>query len=114
MIYFGSFFAGVINGAFASGAGNIFVFVLIFILKKETHKARATSLLAMGIVTIITLIRYLTSVHVEVNDVIKVVLAGIIGGYCGQKLMNKIKSKWLNLISGILLVGLSIYSLIRG
>lgn len=114
MIYFGSFFSGLINGLFASGAGQIFVFVLVFVLKFDTHKARATSVCAIGIVTIFTVIRYLKSVQLNLTKIVIVAIVGLFFGMCGSKIMKKIPAGYLNLISGILVAGFSIYSLIRG
>jgi len=114
MIYFGSFFAGIINGLFASGAGQILVFVLVFILKNDTHKSRATSVFAIGIVTIITLIRYLFDVHVELTKIILVCVIGFVFGSIGSKIMTKIPEGYLNVLSGLLVVGFALYSLLRG
>lgn len=114
MIYFGSFFAGIINGLFASGAGQILVFVLVFILKFDTHKARATSVFAIGMVTIVTLIRYLMNIKISILDGVLVGLIGIVFGVLGSKIMKKIPSGYLNLISGAIVAGFAMYSLIRG
>lgn len=113
MIYFGSFFAGIINGLFASGAGQILVFVLVFILKEETHKARATSVLCIGLVTIFTIFRYLKDIKIDIREIIIVGIVGLLFGPVGSKIMKKIPSGYLNLISGLLITGLAIYSLIR-
>ena len=114
MIYIGSLLAGFINGLFASGAGQLTVFLLIFLLKIETHKARATSVFLMGIVTVVTLVRYLSFVRLELKDVFLVAIVGGIFGALGAKIMKKISSNYLNLISGILITGLAIYSIFRG
>lgn len=114
MLYFGSFFAGVINGLFASGAGQIVVFVLIYFLNVKTHNARATSIFVISIVTIFTLIRYLFSIKLKLVEVIIVTICGLIFGVVGSKIMKKIPADYLNLISGIVISGFAIYSLIRG
>lgn len=114
MLYFGSFFAGVINGLFASGAGQIVVFVLIYFLNVKTHNARATSVFVISIVTIFTLIRYLFSIKLKLVEVIIVAICGLIFGVVGSKIMKKIPADYLNLISGIVISGFAIYSLIRG
>lgn len=114
MMSFGSFFAGIINGLFASGAGQIVVFILVFILKIETHKARATSIFLISIVTIITILRYVLSIKLKIYHVIVVVISGLLFGMVGSKIMKKIPSNYLNLISGIVVTGFAIYSLIRG
>ena len=112
MIYFGSFFAGLINGLFASGAGQILVFLLIFILKQDTYKSRKTSVFLIGITSILTLIRYLKVIDVELNSVLIVGITGIVFGVAGTKLMKKLDANTLNIFSGILIAGLSLYKLI--
>ena len=114
MIYFGSFFAGIINGLFASGAGQILVFMLIFILKQDTYKSRKLSLFVIGITSILTLLRYIKMVDANLKEVIIVIITGIIFGTAGTKLIKKIKPNILNAFSGILIVALSIYKLLRG
>jgi len=113
MIYVGSLLSGIINGVFASGAGQIMVFLLIFILKIETHTARATSVFLMGLVTMVTFIRYLTFIEVEIIHVIIVVITGLIFGIMGSKIMKKLQPDYLNLISGIVVAGFAIYNLLR-
>ncbi len=114
MIYFGSFFAGIINGLFASGAGQILVFLLIFILKQDTYKSRKLSVFVIGITSILTLLRYIKAVDVNVKEVVIVIITGAIFGTVGTKIMKKITPNILNIFSGILIVGLSIYKLLRG
>lgn len=113
MIYVGSLLSGVINGLFASGAGQIIVFLFIYFLKIETHTARATSVFLMGLVTIVTLVRYLNFIKLKIIHVIIVIITGLIFGILGSKLMKKIQSDWLNLISGIVIAGFAIYNLIK-
>lgn len=114
MIYFGSFFAGIINGLFGSGAGQILVFILIFLLKSDTYKSRTTSILVMGAVTIVTIIRHLTNIDLKISKIIIVVIVGLLFGVLGQKIMKKIPAGYLNIISGLLVLGLSLFSLLRG
>ena len=99
MIYVIGFLIGTLNGLFASGAGQFLVFYLIFILKKETHIARALSVSILSISSIFAVFGYSNFV---------------ISGIIGAKLMKKIPANILNLISGILIVGLTIYKMIQG
>lgn len=112
MIYFVGLICGIINGLFASLAGQIMVFYLAFILKKESHISRGSSICAMSIVTIISLIVYSKFLKFDILTVLIVGTSGLIFGFFGAKIMNKIESRWLNLISGILLTGLSVYKII--
>ena len=111
MIYVVSLFAGIINGLFASGAGQIMVFLFIYCLKIDTHVARATSVFLMGVVTIFTITRYLGFVKLDVGHVIIVTIAGLIFGVIGSKIMKKLQSDYLNLISGVIVAGFAIYNL---
>ena len=113
MIYVGSLLSGIINGVFASGAGQIMVFLLIFILKIETHTARATSVFLMGLVTIVTFVRYLTFIKVEILHAVIVAITGLIFGIIGSKIMKKLQPDYLNLISGIIVSGFALYNILR-
>ena len=113
MIYVGSLLSGVINGLFASGAGQIIVFLFVYLMKQQTHTARATSVFLMGIVTIVTLVRYLSFVKLDILHVVVVVITGLLFGVVGSKLMKKIQSNYLNLISGLVMAGFAIYNLVK-
>lgn len=111
MIYLFSLVSGVINGLFASGAGQILVFFLIYIKKMDTHKARATSLLCTCVATVVSLIRYLSIIKISVSNAIVVAISGLIFGAIGAKIMKKIESNILNMVSGFIIFGLSLYSI---
>ena len=114
MLYVGSLLAGVINGLFASGAGQILVFMYIYILNVDTHKSRATSIFSIGIVTLVSITRYISFMNYKLFDVITVVLCGLIFGLIGSKIMKKINPNFLNLLSGVVITVFSIYSIVRG
>lgn len=114
MIYIVGLFVGLLNGLFASGAGQILVFYLIFILKKETHLSRALSISILSISSIFAIFGYSKIIRFEIGKVILLIIIAIISGIIGSKLMKKIPANILNLISGILIVGLTIYKLIQG
>lgn len=113
MIYVGSLLSGVINGLFASGAGQIIVFLFIYFLKIETHTARATSVFLMGIVTIVTIIRYLMFITINIKEAIIVAVCGLLFGIIGSKIMKRLQPDYLNLISGMVIAGFAIYNLMR-
>ena len=114
MIYVGSLISGIINGLFASGAGQILVFMFIFLFKMDTHKSRATSVFIIGSVTIFSFMRYLQFVNLSLDHALIVTISGLFLGTIGSKVMKKINSDYLNLISGLVITGFSIYSIIRG
>ena len=113
MIYLIGLICGLINGIFASGAGQILVIYLIFVKKIDTHISRATSVLCLSLATMFSIYRYSLVAEFKINQIIIVTITGIIFGKVGAKLMTKINSNLLNLISGIIVVGFSIYNLIR-
>lgn len=113
MIYLIGIIAGFLNGLFASGAGQIIVFYLVFILKIDSHVGRSVSVAVLSITSLFTIFGLRDTINLEFWKVIMVVIISGIGGIIGSKIMQKIDSKILNLISGILVVSLAIYGLCR-
>lgn len=109
MIYFVGFFVGILNALFAAGAGQVLVFYLIYILKLETHKVRALSVAILSISSVFAIFGYKDIIAFELDKVILLIIIAGITGIIGTKLMKKIPSEILNLISGILLVVLTLY-----
>lgn len=105
---------GLLNGLFASGAGQILVFYLIFILKNDTHKSRALSVAILSISSIFTIIGYFGIIKFDILKVLILIAVAIISGNIGAKLMKKIPSNVLNLIAGILILGLTSYKMLFG
>ncbi len=115
MIYFIGLIVGLLNGLFASGAGQILVFYLIFIIGKETHKSRALSVSILCLASILAIFGYSDFIDFDVKKVILLIIIAIFSGIIGAKIMKKIPSNILNLISGVLIIGLTLYKFfIRG
>ena len=108
MIYFFSLIVGILNGLFSSGAGQILVFYLVFIKKGDTHKARALSVFALSISSIISLIFLLNFKELKMLDILVLIFASLIFGAIGTRIMKKINSNILNLISGSLILIVSV------
>jgi hypothetical protein len=113
MIYLIGLIAGFINGFFASGAGQILVFYLIFIMKIDSHIGRSVSIAVLCITSIFTIFGLKDVAKFELSKTIIIVIVSLICGIIGSKIMNKIDSKILNLVSGIIVVSLAIYGLCR-
>lgn len=111
MIYLIGLIAGFLNGFFASGAGQIVVVYLIYILCLDTIKSRATSVVCMTIGTSLAIFKYMKMVDVDMLKVIVVVGISLICGYIGPKIIKKIDSNIINLSSGILIVVLGLIKL---
>lgn len=114
MIYLIGLFVGFLNGLFASGAGQILVFYLIFIKKLDTHKMRSLSVAVLSFASIISIFGYSRFINYDIAKVILIVLVAMITGYLGSKFMKKIPANTLNLISGVLLVSLTLYKFFSG
>lgn len=114
MIYLVGLFVGFLNGLFASGAGQILVFYLIFIKKLDTHLMRAVSVAVLSTSSIISVLGYSSFVEYDIIKIIVLAIIAAITGYLGSKLMKIIPANILNLISGVLIVGLTIYKFLSG
>ncbi len=113
MIYLFGLLAGFANGFFTSGAGQILVFYLVFILKIDSHVGRAVSIAVLSITSIFSIFGLCRIIDFEFKKIVLLLFISGICGIIGSKIMNKIDSKILNLISGIMIVSLSIYGLCR-
>ena len=114
MIYLIGILVGILNGLFASGAGQVLVFYLIFIKKMDTHLTRALSVSILSISSIFTIFGYMSMVKFKIINVIFLIFIAIISGIVGSKIIKKIPSNILNLVSGLLIAGLTIYKLVGG
>ncbi|MDD2375932.1 MAG: TSUP family transporter [Clostridia bacterium] len=113
MIYFVGLISGFVNGFFASGAGNIIILYLVFILKIDSHVGRTTSIAVLCITSIFSIFGLRNIVNFEFDKIILIICISGICGIIGSKIMNKIDSKILNLVSGIIVVSLAICGLSR-
>ena len=104
MIYLIGVIVGILNGLFSSGSGQVLVFYLVFIKKLETHKVRALSVATLSIASIIAIFGYNKVVEYDIKNIITLLIISSITGIIGTKLMKKIPSDILNLISGILIL----------
>lgn len=111
--YIALFLVGIVNGLFASGAGQILVFYYVYILKKDTKEARDNSLMIIPIISIITMFFYIKKANVEITKVLIISIIAIIFGNVGNVAMKKLNNNFLNIISGIFLIVFSTISLWR-
>ena len=104
---------GILNGLFSSGAGQILIFYLIYILKQDTKKSREISLSVMPIISIPTFIYFFSKSDINLITCLIFVVISLIFVYLGNVVMKKMNNNILNLISGLFLFILSFYSLWR-
>lgn len=98
------FMAGIISGLFTAGGGLILVPAFMYILKMEPQKARATSIFCVLPMVITTAIFYSKNNLINWKIGIYCAIGGIIGGFTGAKLLNKVSDKYLKLIFVIFLL----------
>ena len=77
--------AGTICGLFGTGGG-----MIIYMLKIEPKKARATSLFCMLIMVIVSSIFYYKNNYIEWKVGVLCAIGGIVGGYLGAKILKKV------------------------
>lgn len=99
---------GLINGLFGGGGGILCIPVLKKLLKMEDREAHATAVLVMAIVSIPTLIIYLSTIQFNFSEVIFVTLGSLIGGLIGILLLKKFSNKVINILYIIVLFACAI------
>ena len=114
MIYLIGILCGLLNGLFASGAGQVLVVYLIFCMKKETHLVRAVSVAVLATSSIFAIIGYSSFVDFDIKKVIVLSVIAVISGFVGAKLMKKIPANVLNITSGGLIILLTGYKMFFG
>jgi len=108
------FFAGIISGLFTAGGGLILVPALIYRLKMEPKKARATAVFCVLPMVITTTFFYWKNDLINIKTGILCAVGGIVGGFTGAKLLNKIPEKYLKIVFTIFLVYAGINMLLKG
>ncbi len=100
--------AGFVNGLFGSGGGTLAVAAFEKFLKIEPHKSHATVIALILPLSIISAFVYLKKVEIEWMSVLWVSVGGIIGGYIGASVLNKIPVKWLHRIFGAFMIAAAV------
>lgn len=91
------FLAGLISGFFTAGGGLILVPAFVYMLKMNEKTSRATSILCILPMVIVTAIFYNNSHFINWNIALKCALGGVIGAILGTKLLKKIPDKYLKI-----------------
>ena len=96
--------AGIISGFFGAGGGMILVPFLTLILKKEEVESRATTILCIFCMVLISSVFYYRENSIDWSIAVKSSIGGIIGGIIGSKLLITLDKKILKLIFIVLLI----------
>ncbi len=84
------FIAGFINGFFSTGGGLILVPAFMYILNKNGKEARGTTIFCILPMVLTSSLFYYKNKFIDWKLSILCAVGGILGGYIGAKLLNKI------------------------
>ena len=108
-----SFLSGAINGFVGTGGGILIIFLLKMMTKNEQKSNLTTALLSVIPISIVGSFAYFKAGSVDFSVLKLALLPALFGGLCGAILMDKIKTGWLNLIFGSLVVYSGINMIVR-
>ena len=82
--------AGLVSGFFSTGGGMILVPAFIYLLKMNEKEARATSITCILPMVIASSIFYAKNKFIDWKIGALCAIGGVIGGFFGSRLLNKI------------------------
>lgn len=95
------FITGFVNGLLGIGGGTILIPAMVMIMGISQHQAHGTSLAVILPTTIVSCIIYGLNNDLNYTIAFQVALGGILGGYTGARLMNKISGPRLKQFFGL-------------
>ena len=95
---------GFANGLFGSGGGTIVVPCMERFLDIEEHKAHATAIAIILPLSLLSIAFYVWKTDVLWSVALYASLGGVVGGYIGAKLLNKLSGVWLHRIFGLFMI----------
>ena len=95
---------GFANGLFGSGGGTIVVPCMERFLGVEEHKAHATAIAIILPLSLLSIAFYVWKTDVLWSVALWASLGGVIGGFIGAKLLDKVSGKWLHRIFGLFMI----------
>ncbi|HHU62639.1 MAG TPA: sulfite exporter TauE/SafE family protein [Clostridiales bacterium] len=99
---------GLFNGLFGAGGGIVLVPSLVLLLGVEEHDAHATAISVILPLTLISAFIYYTKGIANWDITLRVALGGMLGGYIGAKVMNRLSANLLRKIFSIFMVAAAI------
>ncbi len=95
---------GLVNGVFGSGGGTLLVPGMFFLLGVSEHKAHATAISVILPLSIISTIIYLKHGIIAWDVTFKVILGGVVGGFVGARLLNKVPEHILRKVFALFMI----------
>jgi len=99
---------GLANGLFGSGGGTVVVPCMEKYLNIDTHKSHATAIAVILPLSVLSAIIYVFKADVPWLETVVVSSGGIVGGFVGAKLLNKISGRWLHIIFGVAMLAAAV------
>jgi uncharacterized protein len=100
--------AGLFSAVFGVGGGIVAVPLLVAVIGLQPRPATATSLVAIGVISVAGAISYGVRGYVDVGGALLVGLPGAAGALVGTTLQQQIPVRWLALGFAALLAGVGI------
>ena len=104
--------SGFLNGLFGSGGGSLFVPAAEKFINLEEKKAHATAIALILPLTILSAFIYIPKTEVPWKMVIFLIAGGLLGGYTGAILLNRLSGKVIHIVFGIFML-IAAYSVIK-
>ncbi len=95
---------GVIGGFFGIGGGIVLVPLIVYALKGDQHTAHATSLGAIVLISIASMIRYAIDGNIEFDFGIALGVGGIVGSTIGAGVMHRLSANTLRIVFSVVLI----------
>lgn len=95
--------AGLFNGLFGAGGGMI----VVPMLEKSginPKKSHATSIVIIAILSVFSLIGYFCVGHIDFQNTLGYIPAGVVGVFVGSWLLKKIKTDFLRRVFGLIMI----------
>lgn len=99
---------GILNGLFGSGGGTVAVPGMEKFLSVETKKAHATAIAVILPLSIVSIFVYIGKVQVDLKTLVAVSVGGVLGGYAGAVLLNKLSLRWIHYIFGAFMIAAAV------
>lgn len=91
------FGTGILNGLFGAGGGSVLVPLMEIFLSIDEHRAHATAIPVILIMSAVSSFLYLRRGFFDFNIWLFVSIGGLAGGFVGAKLLKKVPKKWLKI-----------------
>ncbi|NLK36994.1 MAG: sulfite exporter TauE/SafE family protein [Epulopiscium sp.] len=99
---------GFANGLFGSGGGTIVVPCMERYLDTEEHKAHATAISIILPLSLLSIGIYLWKTDVLWKSALWASVGGVVGGFVGARLLNRLSGIWLHRIFGVCMIAAAV------